>query len=136
MIVAVPPNMIEEAFKKIEPLFEIYHKKYNITDTNKQNIKNFLLNKKGVMLLNISDDDIDFMCILEPCDLPDYLEVTTIGGYNMKNWLEEGVAAIKTIAKELNYKAIKNPIGSRKGWRRALKKYGFKSKNDYMEYII
>jgi len=133
VIIAIPAKDVEYVFEKMNHLVSKFRTKYEGTSNEHvNNIKNFLSLGKGVLLVSFENNEIEACAILEPSELKDTIDITTVAGSNIKNWLGDMLQSILTVSKELKYKYVKTMPLSRKGWSKVLSKYNFVEENDYL----
>ena len=137
MIIAVPPDKIDDVWPDIERLSKKFKTKFPETsDRNMDNIKTFLVKGKGILLTYVRESRIEACAVLEKSEKEGYMDITTVSGYYMDECFEDMLETTIHLSKELGFTGIKTMPNSRKGWKRFLRNYGFKPVEDHLERNI
>jgi len=118
-IIAVPPDMLDQAWPDAEPLIQKAIDKTSGEMLTKD-VYNYVKTDKYILLMAFDKYPLGAVT-LEIIDFPQKrkIGIVHVGGYELKRWFEDMWEAIKSIAKEYNADSI-SWIG-RFGWERMMK---------------
>jgi hypothetical protein len=122
-LAAVPANMIDIIWDKVEPVLDRVVKVSN-RELTLDGIKGRCINGKNLLVTVCAGKEIIAVVVLDVVEFESGLRalyIPVVGGENMNEWLADSFEVAKAIAKDFNCTEVRG-LSVRKGWMRVLTK--------------